>query len=98
MLLLSHLSYPIILLGGTAPFHHPRGNSQSLKATKNTTVLPRFGLAVIFVGKEGNSPLNTYKHHASLIFPTLCPTPASLQGPPQSLKVTEIPPRLPNLA
>ena len=48
--------------GGTLPSHHPRGTSQSLKATRNTTVITRFGLAVFFIVKEGNSPPRTNKH------------------------------------
>ena len=48
--------------GGTSPSHHARGTSHSLKATKNTSVISRFGLAVFFIGNEGNSPPKTNKH------------------------------------
>ena len=47
--------------GGTSPICHPRCPPQSPKATKNTTEIIRFDLAVFFLGKEGNSPLKTIK-------------------------------------
>ena len=57
--------------GGASPIYHPRSTPQCYKATKNTPEVIWFGLAVFFVGKEGNSLLKTIKHQSFLIFPIL---------------------------
>ena len=55
MLSLSDVSYPSPSRAGVSPICHPTGPPQSLKARKNTTKITRFGSAVSFIGKEGNS-------------------------------------------
>ena len=47
--------------GGASPSRNPRGPPQSPKATKNTTEITRFALALFSIGKEGNSPLKITK-------------------------------------
>ena len=66
---------PLPSWGGASPIRHPRGPSQSTRATNNTTKITRFGLAVFLVGKEGNSPLKTIKYKVFLICP-LTPSPS----------------------
>ena len=44
---ISDLFYPILLLEGALPIHYPKGAAQSPNATKNTTKINGFGLAVI---------------------------------------------------
>ena len=86
---------PSSSLGGASIICHPRGPPQSLKATKNTTKITRFGLAVFLVGKEGNSPLKTTKCQVFLIRPTPSTSLGGAspirhpRGPTQSPKATK---------
>ena len=81
--------------GGTSPIPHPRGPPESPKVTKNTTVISRSHLAVVFIGKEGNNHLKS----VTCLVPLICPTPSPSwgstspiphpRGPPQSPKATK---------
>ena len=89
------MSYPFTLLGWRITHLSPQGPPQSPKAAKNTTEITTFGLAVFFVGKEGNSHLKTIKCQVFLICPTPSPSWGGAspirhpRGPPQSPKATK---------
>ena len=71
---LSDLPYLLPSLGGESPICNPRGPPHIPQATKNTTTITKFGLAIFFCRQRGKPPLKTIKVKSlQFVLPWHCP-------------------------